>query len=110
MHGLSSTWLNAQQQRQLDGFRIPHPWISRASNKTILTRARQPPLSTQLQAQQLILMGRVARAPDSDRRGSLTFCPGSLKLAKLDGRDWSGPHNSCEWLEDCGQAGPGLRG
>jgi len=90
LYGLSSMWLNTQQQRQLDGIqarclrnllRIPHPWISRVSNKAALERAKQQPLTTQLRVQQLLLLGRVARAPDTDLRRRLTLRPGSLRLA-----------------------------
>ena len=90
MYGLSSSWLNVRQQRQLDGFqarclreisRIPHPFYSRVSNKTVLARCSQKPLTMQLRFQQFMMLGKIARAPDSDVRRRLTFCPGSLRPA-----------------------------
>ena len=77
------------QQRQLNGFharclrdiqRIPHPQESRISNQVVLERAGQVELSRQLLKRQLTLFGRIARAPDSDQRRQLTFCPGTLRL------------------------------
>ena len=88
LFGLKSVWLNKKQQRHLNGFqarcfrdllRIPHPQISRISNKTILERVGQAELSRLHLRRQLLLFGRIARAPDSDLRRRLTFCPGSLE-------------------------------
>ena len=88
LYGLNTVWLNARQQRQLNGFqarclrdmmRIPHPYFSRVSNKTVLERSGQTALTTELLRSQLIMFGRVARAPDDDTRRRLTFCPGSLR-------------------------------
>ena len=89
LHGLSTVWLNKAQQRQLNGFharclrdiqRIPHPQESRISNQVVLERAGQVELSRQLLKRQLTLFGRIPRAPDSDQRRQLTFCPGTLRL------------------------------
>ena len=60
---------------------IPHSYISRISNRDVLEAAGQKPYTQQLLAQQLILFGKVARAPDSDFSRSLTFCPGSMRPA-----------------------------
>ena len=90
MYGLAASWLNTRQQRQLNGFqarclrrilRIPPSWLSRISNKQVLDQAHQYPLTHQLHRQQLLLFGRIARAPDSDLRRRLTFCPGSMRPA-----------------------------
>ena len=90
LYGISASWLNVRQQRQLDGFqarclrdvlRIPHPFYSRVSNKDVLEKSGQKVLSTQLRRQQLVMLGRVARSPDEDIRRRLTFCSGSLQPA-----------------------------
>ena len=52
--------------------------ISRISNAKVLQESGQPQLSRQLLKQQLLLYGRVARAPDSDPLRMLTFAPGTL--------------------------------
>lgn len=88
LYGLATCWLNTKEGRQLDGFqarcsrgicRIPHSFISHFSNATVLSRSGQKTISTQLRHQQLLLLGRIARAPDDDLRRRLTFCPGSLR-------------------------------
>ena len=58
--------------------RIPASFVSRVSNKKVLERAGQKPFTTQLVRHQLLLLGRIARAPDSDLRRRLTFCRGTL--------------------------------
>lgn len=90
MYGLSSSWLTVAEKRRLDGFqarclrrvlRIPSAFISRASNKMVLRKAGEKPFSSHLLKQQLLLFGKVARAPDTDVLRSLTFLPGTLQPA-----------------------------
>lgn len=90
LYSLSTVWLNARQQRQLDGIqarclwcvlRTPPAFISRVSNKAVLEKSRQKLFSQQLLCQQLLLFGRIARAPDDDCSRRLTFCPGNLRPA-----------------------------
>ena len=90
IYRLSTVWLSTCQRRQLNGFqarclrdilRIPHPYQSRISNKYVLEQAGQRDIAGQLLRRQLVLFGRVARAPDTDLRRRLTFSAGSLRLA-----------------------------
>jgi hypothetical protein len=90
LYGLSGAWLNASERRRLDGFQskclrkilgIPAAYFSRISNKEVLNRAQHVPYTTQLLKKQLMLYGRIGRAPDDDALRSLTFCPGSLTPA-----------------------------
>ena len=90
LHGLNTAWLNVSDQRKLDGFqcrclrvilRIAPSFVSRVSNKTVLDKAGALKLSTLLLRYQLMLFGKVVRAPDEDVLRNLTFCPGSLDLA-----------------------------
>ena len=89
LYSLSSVWLTVAQRRQLDGLqarclrdllRIPHPFESRVSNKSVLEQAGVAALSEQLRKKQLVLLGRVARAPNSDLRRRLTFAPNSVMV------------------------------
>ena len=88
MYGLSSSWLCVADRRRLDGFqarclrkvlRIAPSFVSRISNKTVLQRAGQKQFSSHLLKQQLLLFGRIARAPDNDVLRKLTFIPGTLQ-------------------------------
>ena len=88
--GLATTWLNSRQQRQIDGFqarclrdilKIPHPMYSRVSNANVLAQSGHKAFTIQLRRRQLLLFGRVARAPEEDLRRKLTFCSNSLRPA-----------------------------
>ena len=88
MYGLSSSWLCVADRRRLDGFqarclrkvlRIAPSFVSRISNKTVLQRSKQKQFSSHLLKQQLLLFGRVARAPDNDVLRKITFMPGTLQ-------------------------------
>lgn len=90
MYGLASAWLNASERKRLDGFQarclrkilgIKPAYFSRVSNKIVIQKSDQKLFTTQLLKQQLLLYGRVARAPDTDLLRQLTFCPGSLRPA-----------------------------
>ena len=50
-------------------------------NQGVLEQAKQTPHTHQILKQQLLLYGKVARAPDDDPLRILTFCPGSLRPA-----------------------------
>ena len=87
LYGLSSAWLNAAQLRRLNGFQarclrrilgIPAAFVSRVSNQEVLQRSGQLQLSHQLLRQQLLALGRIARAPDNDVCRQLVFRPKSL--------------------------------
>ena len=75
LYGLSSATLNAAERRRLDGFQnrclralwgIKPAYISRTSNAEVLHQTGQRPLSESLLKQQLLLLGRVARAQHGD--------------------------------------------
>ena len=87
LYSLNSAWLNVAEIRRLNGFHcrclrsilnIKVAFISRVSNATILEKSGQSQLSRQLLKQQLLLYGRVARAPDTDPLRMLTFATGTL--------------------------------
>ena len=90
LYGLSSAWLNVAEQRRLNGFQarylraifgIQPAYVSRVSNQRVLERARQQPYSQQLLKQQLLLFGKIARAPRTDSLRKLTVCHLSLRPA-----------------------------
>jgi hypothetical protein len=90
LYGLSTAWMNVAHVRRLNGFQarclravlgIQHSYFSRVSNITVLERAGQKPLGRQLLKQQMLLYGRVARAPASDLLRNLAFVPGTLSPA-----------------------------
>ena len=90
MYSLNSAWLQKADRRRLDGFqcrclrRILHiapAYVSRNSNKQILTQAGQQPYTAQLLKHQLLLFGKVGRSTTSDPLRRLTFQPGSLRPA-----------------------------
>ena len=88
MYSLNSAWLNKQERRRLDGFQarclrhifnIPHSYISRISNKTVLEKAGVQPYSSQLLKHQLVWFGKIGRANGEDVLRRLTFQPDSVK-------------------------------
>jgi len=90
LYGLSSAWLNVAEMRRLNGFYcrclriilgIKPAYISRVSNALVIQRSGQVTLGRQLLRQQLLLYGRIARAPAQDVLRKLTFTPGSLQPA-----------------------------
>ena len=87
LYSLNSAWLNVAEIRRLSGFQsrclrvifnIKVPFISRISNATVLQQSGQTQLSRSLLKQQLLLFGKIARAPDSDPLRKMTFLPGTL--------------------------------
>ena len=100
MYSLSSAWLNKSDRRRLDGFQarclrhilnIPHSYISRVSNKSVLQQAGATSYSGQLLQHQLMWFGKLGRSSDADVLRKLTFQPGSVRpitdtLARKRGR------------------------
>ena len=89
-YGLATAWLNTAERRRLDGFHnrclrriwgIKPSFLSRVSNASVISLTGQKPLSTILAAQQLLLYGKVARAPTGSLLRDSTFCPNSLRPA-----------------------------
>ena len=87
LYSLGSAWINVAELRRLNGFQcrclrpilgIKPSFVSRVSNSTVLQQSAQIPYGRQLFRQQLLLFGRVARAPPTDPLRILTFVPGSL--------------------------------
>jgi len=85
LYGLNTAWLNVAEQRRLNGFHcrclrkivgIPSAYISRVSNARVLKEAKEAPLERQLLRQQLLLYGRLIRAPSADPLRKLTFIDG----------------------------------
>ena len=90
LYGLASAWLSAAERRRLDGFHnrclralwgIRPAYVSRISNKDVLSTTSQRPMSTSLLRQQLILFGKVAREPADSVLRSAAFRPGSFWAA-----------------------------
>ena len=80
-------------------------FVSKNVNRTILERAQQIPYTKQLMEQQLLLLGFVAWASDTDLLRRLTFARGTLEPAssnmcdESDGLDMSGHQCGKEALE-----------
>ena len=90
LYALNSAWLNIAELRRLSGFhcrclrtilRIKAAFISRVSNVRVLEQAGEAPLAKQLLRQQLLLYGRLVRAPNTDPLRQLTFIPGTTHPA-----------------------------
>ena len=90
LYGLSGAWLNKSEIRRLNGFqsrclrvllRIPPSYISRILNSTVLQSAKQLSLGDELLKQQLLLFGRIARAPQEDPVRKVTFIGNTLEPA-----------------------------
>ena len=88
-YNLHSLVLNAAEQRKLDAFhakclrailRIPHSFLSRVSNETVLAQAGAQKLSKLILQKQLDLMFRLALRNDSDILRKSVFQPGSFEL------------------------------
>ena len=74
-YGLATLWLTTAQRRRLDGFcarclrrilKIPAAFVSRISNARVYQAAKMPALSELVLKRQLLLLGKVARAPAGD--------------------------------------------
>ena len=120
LYGLSTLWLTKAQRRRLDGFycrclrrilRIPAAFVSRVSNKIVFERAGATPLSDQILHRQLLLLGKVVRAPEDSLLKQCVFSSGTLlpqigQFVRRVGRprqDWSTQVLKAG-LERCGHA------
>ena len=90
LYSLMTACLNLAERRRLDGFHnrclrlvwgIQPALISRVSNSSVLQITQQKPLTHLLARQQLMMFGKVARAPAGSLLRDSTFCPGSLRPA-----------------------------
>ena len=89
-YGLATTWLNVAERRRLNGFHcrclreiwgIAPAFLSRVSNARVLQLTQQSPLTQTLAKQQLLLLGKAARAPEGSLFRTSTFCPRTLTPA-----------------------------
>ena len=89
-YGLATAWLNVPERRRLNGFHcrclrsiwgIKPAYVSRISNKTVLEKTVQKPVSHALAKQQLLMFGKVARAPTGSALRDSAFCPHTLSPA-----------------------------
>ena len=87
---LSAFCLNAADIRRLDGFQnrcirkiigVKPSYISRVSNKDVLTKAGHRPISELLRKRRLQLLGKVLRAPPDHPLYTACFIPGTLTPA-----------------------------
>ena len=90
MYSLPAGCFTKAELRRLDGFqarclrrilRIPHSFVSRISNVSVLQKAGCEAASLQLRRKQLQLLGRVVRHPQGTCMRDVTFVPGSLRPA-----------------------------
>ena len=77
MYGLQTIWLSKRQRLKLNGFHykhlrrilgIPHSYISRIPNKTVLEKSQMTTLTSKLLQHQMIYFGNIARNPDHPAR------------------------------------------
>ena len=61
--------------------KIPAAFVSRVSNQTVRERAGCKPLSDKLLEQQMILLGKVLRAPLESPLQRVSLIPGTLQAA-----------------------------
>ncbi len=92
---MHAAYLNKRELARLDAFqakslrrilRIPHSYISRVSNKSVLEKASADQLSRTLLQRQLRLLAHVARKPDDDPVRQCVFEPSSAKLKPFGGK------------------------
>ena len=114
MYNLESIWLLQADKRKLDGFHarclrkilsIPSSFVSRISNKTVLERSGETPLSTTLSERQTALYCKIAALPEDNFLRMLTCDPHSSEPRRWDLRrkrgrpkqQWSAcVHNQCD--------------
>ena len=109
LYGLSSLCLTVAQKRKLDGFQsrclrsifgIKPAFISRISNAHVLERSGHRAASTLLQERQLILLGRVLRAPEGHPLRSAAIAPGTQSRPATDRFVRRVGRPSKEWISD----------
>jgi len=90
LYGLAACCFTVAQQRRLDGFQakcirqalgIAPSFISRISNAEVLRRAGARKASELLTEQQLVLLGKVLRSPQTSALHTSTLIPGTLQPA-----------------------------
>jgi hypothetical protein len=104
LYCLHTTWLNVAERRKLDAFQakclrsivgIPHSYISRVSNNTVLEKAGCRKLSSALLKRQLFYMTSIARKPDDDVLRECLFQPSSFQLKQFPGKRKRGRPRAC---------------
>ena len=87
LYSLVATCPRKADLRRLDGFqcrclrqilRIPPAFVSRVSNKVILEKAGARPFSKKFSQRQLLMLGRIVRAPADNPLQKVSFIPGTL--------------------------------
>jgi len=90
LYGLATVCLTVAQVRHLDGFQakclrqilhIQPSFLSRVSNEKVLERAGMQKASATLLSMQLVLLGKVIRAPEESILKTVSFIPGTLHTA-----------------------------
>ena len=90
LYSLNTAWLNKAERRRLDGFKarclrrilhIPPAFLTRVPESKVLEQAGHMQYSAQLLQQQIILFGKIGRAPDSIFLRRVTFQPGTVRSA-----------------------------
>ena len=89
MYNLHTAWMRSQELARLDAFQarclrrilgVPHSFISRVTNKSILERAGCRKLSSILLQRQLCLFAEIARKEDTHPVREAVFLPASSVL------------------------------
>ena len=82
LYCLHTAWLNKAELRRFNAFQskcfrkflnIPHSYVSRISNKTVLERSGRQEISNILTYRQLVLFGKIAALPFTDVRRQCVF-------------------------------------
>ena len=88
LYCLHTAWLNKAELRRLNAFQskcfrkipnIPHSYVSRISNKTVLEPSGRQEISKILTYRQLILFGKIAALPFTDVRRQCVFSGHTLR-------------------------------
>ena len=94
LYNLETVWALQADRARLDSFhaqclrrifRIPSAYVSRISNKTVLERAQESPLSETLRDRQMKLYMKISALPEDNLLKLLTCEPGT-KLPRLWGQ------------------------
>ena len=90
LYGLSCSCLTVAEQRRVDGFQarclrqvlgIQSAFLSRVSNKSVLSRARHVSATELIANQQLMMLGKVLRSPLDSMMHKSALVPGTLTSA-----------------------------
>ena len=94
VYGLQTMWLSKRQRIKLDGFHckhlrkilnIPHSFISRIPNKTVLDKSQMGTMIAKLLQHQMIYFGNVVRNADHPVRAAI-FTDGTMDLQTIHRR------------------------